>query len=139
MSSLLIDSDGLIDYLRGQPSAVSFIEGVTEPMLISAVSVAELYAGVRALRRKPVESDHDEEARLKSFLDAFELVTVDASVAEKGGFYRRDYGRSHGTGLADSPIAASAGSRLYGSHPSLLARSKQPRAAQSRLNGDRSL
>lgn len=40
---LLIDTDVLIDYLREQPEAVTYIEGLTEPLLMSAITVAELY------------------------------------------------------------------------------------------------
>jgi len=44
---VLIDTDVLIDYLRGRAEAVSYLENLTGQLLISAVTVAELYAGVR--------------------------------------------------------------------------------------------
>jgi hypothetical protein len=44
---LLIDTDVLIDYLRGREEAISYLEGLTESLLISAMTVAELHAGVR--------------------------------------------------------------------------------------------
>ncbi|MBE9077286.1 PIN domain-containing protein [Romeria aff. gracilis LEGE 07310] len=44
---LLLDTDVIIDYLRGQTDAVAYLEGLTNPLLISAVTVAELYVGVR--------------------------------------------------------------------------------------------
>lgn len=44
---LLIDTDVIIDYLRGRAEAVAYIEGLTNPFLLSAVTVAELYSGVR--------------------------------------------------------------------------------------------
>ena len=44
---LLIDTDVLIDYLRGQVQAVDYLESLTAEALISAVTVAELYAGIR--------------------------------------------------------------------------------------------
>ena len=99
---LLLDTDILIDYLRGYPDAVSCIEGATEPLLISAVTVAELYAGVR---------DGAEREALDTFIQAFEIVAVDREIAVKGGIYRRDYRGSHNTGLADALIAATAESR----------------------------
>jgi predicted nucleic acid-binding protein len=61
--------------------------------------VAELYAGVR---------EGSERHTLERFLAAFEVVPVDEAIAAKGGLYRRDYGKSHGTGLADALIAATA-------------------------------
>ena len=45
---------------------------------------------------------------LSAFLSAFEIVAVDAGIAERGGLFRRDYGSSHNPGLADALIAASA-------------------------------
>ena len=44
---LLIDTDVLIDYLRDKVEAVSYLESLSELLLISVITVAELYAGVR--------------------------------------------------------------------------------------------
>ncbi len=96
---LLIDTDVVIDYLRGQADAVAYLEGLIEPQLLSAITVAELYAGVR---------EGKERTALDTFLTAFEVVPVDEVMAVKGGLYRRDYGRSHNVGLADALIAATA-------------------------------
>jgi predicted nucleic acid-binding protein len=96
---LLIDTDVLIDYLRGRAPAVEYLEARTETLLISAVTVAELFAGVR---------EGKERTTLSTFLSAFEIVPLDAAIAERGGLFRRDHGKSHGTGLADAPIAATA-------------------------------
>ena len=97
--SLLVDTDVLIDYLRGGEPAVSFLERARGPLLVSAISVAELYSGVR---------EGAERKAMESFLMAFELVVVDGIVAARGGLHRRKYGSSHGVGLADALIAATA-------------------------------
>jgi hypothetical protein len=102
----LVDTDVLIDYLRGVPQAVDFLEEAPEALLISAVSVGELFAGVR---------EGAERSALDAFLGAFEVVPLDRESAEKGGLFRRDFGRSHNVGLPDALIAASAelrGARL---------------------------
>lgn len=96
---LLIDTDVLIDYLRDQPEAVAYLDAVTDRMLISAMTVAELYAGVR---------EGAERVALDEFIKAFEVVPVDSEIAAKGGLYRRDYVKSYGTGIGDAIIAASA-------------------------------
>lgn len=44
---LLIDTDVLIDYLRNRHEAVAYLETAAEPLLISVVTIAELYAGVK--------------------------------------------------------------------------------------------
>lgn len=102
----LIDTDVLVDFLRGRADAIDFLEGRVEPLYVSAISVAELFAGVR--------DDADARA-LDTFLQAFEVVPVDSPVAKTGGRLRGRFGPSHGTGLADAIIAASSessGARL---------------------------
>ncbi|MGA2655018.1 MAG: type II toxin-antitoxin system VapC family toxin [Gammaproteobacteria bacterium] len=96
----LLDTDILIDCLRGNPKALSFIEKATvRTCYISSISVAELYAGVREGREREL---------LAQFLTAFETVDISPQVAQIGGLYRRDYHKSHQVGLADALIAASA-------------------------------
>ena len=97
--ALLIDTDVLIDYLRDYADAVVYLESIAEQVFISAITVAELYAGVR---------EGEERTALDSFVKAFEIVLVDEAIAVKGGLYRRDYRKSHNVGLADAIIAASA-------------------------------
>jgi predicted nucleic acid-binding protein len=97
--ALLIDTDVLIDYLRDHADAVVYLESIAEQVFISAITVAELYAGVR---------EGEERAALDSFVKAFEIVLVDEAIAVKGGMYRRDYRKSHNVGLADAIIGASA-------------------------------
>jgi predicted nucleic acid-binding protein len=96
---LLIDTDVLIDYLRDRAEAVAYLESLTEPLLISAITVAELYAGVR---------EGAERTKLDEFIRAFEVVEVDREISVKGGLYRRDFVKSHNVGLADALIAATA-------------------------------
>ena len=101
--TLLVDTDVIIDYLRGRADAITYLEGLTNPLLISAVTVAELYSGVR---------EGAERVALDAFIAAFTFVAVDAAIAVQGGLHRRDYGRSHGVGLPDALIAATA--EIYG-------------------------
>jgi predicted nucleic acid-binding protein len=96
---LLLDTDVLVEYLRGRQTAVDYLESLTSDLCVSVISVAELFAGAR---------DREEERSLKQFLLAFALLPVTEKVAQRGGLYRRDYGPSHGTGLADALIAATA-------------------------------
>lgn len=96
---LLIDTDVLIDYLRGNSQAVNYLENLTELLLISTMTVAELYAGVREGAERPL---------LDNFIYAFEIVPMDEQIAILGGLYRRDYSKSHGIGLADALIGATA-------------------------------
>ena len=95
---LMVDTDVLIDYLRDQPEAVAFLEGTEQPLATSVITIAELYAGVR---------DGEERQRLDAFVEAFDVLALDREPAQRAGLWRRQYGPSHGTGLADALIAAS--------------------------------
>ena len=95
----LIDTDVLIEYLRGSEPAAKFLEGLEGDLLISAISVAELFSGARG---------PEELAALDQFMLAFEVVPVDERLARQGGILRQEYQPSHGTGLAGALIAASA-------------------------------
>ncbi|MDQ2998476.1 MAG: type II toxin-antitoxin system VapC family toxin [Chloroflexota bacterium] len=99
---LLFDTDVLIDYLRGRTEAVAYLDTVQAPLVLSVITIAELYAGVR---------DGAERAQLDSFISAFSSIPLDRDIAITGGVYRRDYGRSYGTGLADALIAATVTTR----------------------------
>lgn len=94
---LLLDTDVLIDYLRERMEAVTYIENLDSSLVISVITVAELYAGVR---------DGQERTKLDAFISAFYVVQIDHDIALNGGLYRRDYGKSHNTGLVDALIAA---------------------------------
>jgi predicted nucleic acid-binding protein len=97
--TILVDTDVLVDYLREYLPAVEYLESRREELSTSAVVVAELYAGVR---------EGKERAALGTLLSLFEVIPIDAELAERGGLLRRDFGPKHGTGLADALIAASS-------------------------------
>ena len=98
----LVDTDVLIDFLRGREQAVSFVNLESDRIIVSSIVVAELYAGVRGGK------GDTEQSTLERFLSLFRIVHVTAAIARLGGLYKRDYGRSHGIGLADAVVAATA-------------------------------
>ena len=100
--SILLDTDVLIDFLRGHGPAVSFLESNADHIILSSIVVAELYAGVRG-----GEKDR-ERTVLENLLSLFRVVPVSRDIAKLGGLYKRDYGRSHGVGIADAIVAATA-------------------------------
>ena len=99
---ILVDTDVLIDFLRGREQAVSFVKLESDRIILSSIIVAELYAGVRGGK------DDTEQTALERFLALFRIVPVTASIARLGGLYKRDYGKSHGISLADAVVAATA-------------------------------
>jgi predicted nucleic acid-binding protein len=96
---LLLDTDVLIDFLRGQPQAVQLLEDTDCEFHVSAVSVAELYVGVRDGREREV---------LDQLMGLLRTIEISTEIAQQAGLWRREYGKSHGTGILDALIAACA-------------------------------
>jgi predicted nucleic acid-binding protein len=96
---VLIDTDVLIDYLRGLPQAERYLENEEGVLFVSAINIAEIYSGIKS---------REELIATREFLSVFSVVSIDKEIAEKGGSIRYEYGKSHNVGLADALIAASA-------------------------------
>jgi predicted nucleic acid-binding protein len=95
--SLLLDTDVLVDFFRGYSKAVTFVNANSSRIILSSIVVAELYAGVKGGSELTV---------LENFVSLFRVLPVTSEIAKRGGLYKRDYGKSHGVGLADAIIAA---------------------------------
>lgn len=96
---ILIDTDVMVDFLRGHSKAVAFVQAESARIILSSIVTAELYAGV---------SGAEELALLDSLTFLFRVVPVSPAVARAAGLYKRDYAKAHGVGLADALIAATA-------------------------------
>ncbi len=99
MANYLLDTCILIDYFRGNEKAAQFLEELDAPPFLSALTVAELYAGVR---------EGKERTLLDNMVQHFPIVPLNDEAAIKGGLYRRQYGKSHGVGIVDALLASSA-------------------------------
>ena len=99
MKNTLVDTDILINFLRGKRKAKDFLSMLVEESNIccSAVTVAEIAAGMRAA----------EEERTKALLDQIEVLAVTRDVAEKAGSYKRG-AKGHSLELDDCLVAATA-------------------------------
>jgi hypothetical protein len=97
--SILLDTDVLVDFFRGYSKAVAFINANSSRIILSSIVVAELYAGVKG---------DDEQTTIENFVSLFRVIPVGVEIAKAGGLYKRDYGKSHGVGLADAILAATA-------------------------------
>jgi Predicted nucleic acid-binding protein, contains PIN domain len=96
---ILLDTDILIDFFRGYGEAVTFVNKYSSRIILSSIVVAELYAGVKR---------DEEQSILENFLSLFRVIPVTTEIAKAGGLYKRTYGKSHGIGLADAIVAATA-------------------------------
>ena len=93
------DTDVLIDYLRGHPSAIAFLNAHANRTILSPIVVAELYAGTK--------SDL-EVAILDRFVAGFPVVPLTVETARLAGKYCKQYGKSHNVELPDALVAALA-------------------------------
>jgi len=102
MSAVLVDTDILIEVLRGRDhkllSRWMALGGGTDAVLYSPVTVAELWHGVRPA----------EEAMVLQLLDTMIPLPIDAQVGRRAGEYLRQFHKSHGVETSDALIAATA-------------------------------
>jgi predicted nucleic acid-binding protein len=99
MKPVLVDTDVLINFLRGNQKAKEFLFAQVESGLIfcSVITVAEIFAGMRP---------HEQE-KTRALLDNLEILPVTRAIAEKAGHYKGSI-KSHSLELDDCLIAATA-------------------------------
>ena len=100
--TVLIDSDVLIEVLRGRDATIiekwRELAESSDALLCSPVSVVELWQGARPRERTTI-------AKL---LGALSCVPIDAQTGQRAGTYLRQYHESHGIEVGDALIAAAA-------------------------------
>lgn len=81
MKSVLIDTDILINFLRGRKAARDFLLNNLEESVFycSAITVAEIFSGMK---------DHEKE-KTAELIDSLNTVDVTREIAEKAGEYKR--------------------------------------------------
>ena len=76
-TAILVDTDVMVDYLRGHEQAASFLKRQAGRVILSSVVVAELYAGVKG---------DAEQAALDAVISLFRVVPVTADIASGAAF-----------------------------------------------------
>lgn len=99
MRRILIDTDILINFLRGKAEARDYLSSLIMDydLHCSAISVAEICAGMK----------DQEQGKTSALLDSLAIVDVTREIAEKAGTYRRTV-KSQALELDDCIIAATA-------------------------------
>ncbi len=99
MSKVLLDTDVLIDLLRGRAAARAFLLDATSHSVpcCSAISVAEIHAGMRPEESEPTTA----------LLDGLVVFPVTRPIAELAGHFRWR-AKARRLELADCLIAATA-------------------------------
>jgi hypothetical protein len=96
---ILVDTNILVDQLRGLPVAVQFGKTLPKDAAISAVTVSELFAGVRSAQQRE---------KVKSLVESYRILPFDASSAELAGDFLQKFRKSHSLNISDAAIAATA-------------------------------
>lgn len=99
MSKVVLDTDVLIDVLRGRDAVRAFLQDVVDRFVpcCSVVSVAELFVGMRP----------EEEKATRALLDGLVIYPVTYEIAEAAGRFKQR-STSRRLELADCLIAATA-------------------------------
>jgi len=95
--NILTDTDIVIDFLRGRKQAVSYFKANSKNICFSAITVAEIYAGVRG---------KDEEIAVEYLFSIFPVIETTHKIAVKAGNLVKQYRPSHSVELPDAIIAA---------------------------------
>jgi predicted nucleic acid-binding protein len=99
MKTVLLDTDVLINFLRGKEKARDALASLAgkADLCCSAITVAEIHAGMK---------EH-ERAGTSELLDSLIIVDVTREIAEKAGAYKRTI-KSQSLELNDCLVAATA-------------------------------
>ena len=95
----MVDTNILIDQLRGLPAALQFGKTLPKDTAISAVTVSELFAGIRSAQQRE---------KVKSLVESYRIFPFDVSTAELAGDYLQKFRKSHALNISDAAIAATA-------------------------------
>jgi predicted nucleic acid-binding protein len=99
MSDTLLDTNVVVDFLRGHRPAVTFVGSLKSRPRLSVVTVTEIFAGLRSQKNERV---------VRGFFAQCECLPLLSVSAEYAGDILRHYRASHGVGIADALIAATA-------------------------------
>mgnify|MGYP003394905418 CR=1 FL=1 len=96
---MLVDTNIIIDHLRGEKQATAFLRKIEEGMIkgyISTITEAEVLSGSKLTQKKIEE--------ILMLFEMFEKLEVNSAIAQKAGDFRHKYK----CGIMDAIIAASA-------------------------------
>ncbi len=95
--NILIDTDIVIDFLRGNKKAVSFFKTNLDSIYFSAITVAEIYSGIKGKK---------EEIEVERLFSIFPVIETSKNIAMEAGKLVKQYRPSHSVEIPDAIIAA---------------------------------
>jgi predicted nucleic acid-binding protein len=105
MGTFLLDTDAIIDYLKGFPGSVAFIQGLHrrgETLAVCDIVIAEAYAGLHPQDRP----------KAAVLLDALTFLPTTPTIAQQAGERRYTFARQ-GTQLATSDTLVAAAAYIH--------------------------
>lgn len=101
MSTIIVDSDILIDFTRGNEAAVNWLDDAKSrsTLLISSVTEMELILGSR-------DKSHLKE--IQQFLNRFQIISITEQISKQASELVEKYCLSHRLLIPDAIIAATA-------------------------------
>ena len=109
MEIVLLDTNILIEILKGNPETIASVESLHAELVLSSISVMELYYGAK---------NKAELRKLEKFVSLFRVVEIDETISSTATQLVKRYAKSHTLDIPDSLIAATAlklgsGCRLF--------------------------
>jgi len=99
MEIVLLDTNILIEILKGNDKTISKIEALEAKLSISSITVMELYYG--ALNKAEL-------AKLEKFVSLFNIIELNENISKKATMLVKRYAKSHTLDIPDSLIASTA-------------------------------
>ena len=95
---ILLDTNILIEILKGNPQTKKEIANLQAPFSISSITAMELMVGAR---------NKQEIKKLQQFIQLFDLINLNETISAKALQLIIDYAKSHTLDIPDAFIAAS--------------------------------
>ena len=96
---ILLDTNILIEILKGDQATVEKVQNLTHKTAISSISVMELYYG--ALNKAEL-------LKLEQFVSLFEIVHLNEAISTQAVKLVKTYAKSHRLDIPDSIIVSTA-------------------------------
>lgn len=94
---VLVDTDIVIDFLRGDQQAISHLKAESDSLCFSAITVAEIYTGIK---------NRKEETEIERLFTIFPVIAVTGEIAREAGKFVKLYRPSYSVQIPDALIAA---------------------------------
>ena len=99
MEKIILDTNILIEILKGDKKTISKVESFSKELSISSISAMELFYG--ALNNSEVK-------KLEKFISLFDIIYPDETISYKAMKLVKQYAKSHSLDIPDSIIASTS-------------------------------